>query len=211
MSAWVGVAPLIGAGSLDGFAIGALASGACFLAVTASRRARKRHALALSDGPALVPRPHQARLSEHVLAAEAFPADAERLAQPDMLDLRHPDQEGGPGEAGHAGQDLGRMLRAGRVFGAGRIFRAGRGGRAARMFRAGRGGRAGLMFRAGRGGPAGLMFRAGRDGRTAGSYRSRHRRLGDPLPGRVSPGREFSGRADADREVARPGDRKSVV
>src|SRR5580700_7987011 len=97
MSAWVGVAPLIGAGSLDGFAIGALASGACFLAVTASRRARKRHALALSDGPALVPRPHQARLSEHVLAAEAFPADAERLAQPDMLDLRHPDQEGRPG------------------------------------------------------------------------------------------------------------------
>jgi hypothetical protein len=194
MSAWVGVAPLIGAGSLDGFAIGALASGACFLAITASRRARKRHALALSDGPALGPRPHQAWLCEHVLAAEAFPADAERLAQPDMLDLQHPDQEGGPGEAGHVGQDLGRMLRAGRVFSAGRMFRAVRGGRAGRMFRAGRGGR------------AGVMFRAGRDGRTAGSYRSRHRRLGDPIPGRASPGREFSGRADAEREVARPGD-----
>jgi hypothetical protein len=206
MSAWVGVAPLIGAGSLDWFAIGALASGACFLAITASRRARKRHALALSDGPALGPRPHQAWLCEHVLAAEAFPADAERLAQPDMLDLQHPDQEGGPGETGHAGQDLGRMLRAGRVFGAGRIFRAGRGGRAGRMFRAGRDGRAGLMFRAGRGGRAGLMFRAGRDGRTAGTYRSRHRRLGDPIPGRASPGREFAGRADAEREVARPGD-----
>jgi hypothetical protein len=194
MSAWVGVAPLIGAGSLDGFAIGALASGACFLAITASRRARKRHALALSDGPALVPRPHQAWLSEHVLAAEAFPADAERLAQPDMLDLRHPDQEGGPGEAGHAGQDLGRMLRAGRVFGAGRIFRPGRGGRAARMFRAGRGGR------------AGLMFRARRDGLTAGSYRSRHRRLGDPILGSESPGREFSGGTGAEREACRPGD-----
>lgn len=83
MSAWVGVAPLIGAGSLDGFAIGALASGACFLAITALRRGRKRYGLALSDGRG----PKEGWLCEHVMAAEAFPAYAERLAQPYIPDL----------------------------------------------------------------------------------------------------------------------------
>jgi len=37
MSAWVSAAPVIGTRSLDGFAIGALMSGACALAITASR------------------------------------------------------------------------------------------------------------------------------------------------------------------------------
>ena len=42
MNAWVGVAPVIGTGSLDGFAFGALMSGACVLAITAPGRARGR-------------------------------------------------------------------------------------------------------------------------------------------------------------------------
>jgi hypothetical protein len=52
------------------------------------------------------------------------------------------------------------------------------------------------------------MSRAGRDGRAADSYRSRHRRLGDPILGSASPGREFSGGAGAgaEREAGRPGD-----
>ena len=46
MSVWVGISPLIGTGSLDGFAVGATVSGAFFLAITASRRVRKRQAAA---------------------------------------------------------------------------------------------------------------------------------------------------------------------
>jgi hypothetical protein len=39
-----GLAPAIGVGPLDGFAVGVLASGACYLAVTFPRRARRRPA-----------------------------------------------------------------------------------------------------------------------------------------------------------------------
>jgi hypothetical protein len=46
MSIWVGISPLIGAGSLEGFAVGATVSGALFLAITAPRRARRRLAAA---------------------------------------------------------------------------------------------------------------------------------------------------------------------
>lgn len=45
MSAWASAAPAIGTGSLDGFAIGALMSGACALAITAPRRARRPSAV----------------------------------------------------------------------------------------------------------------------------------------------------------------------
>src|SRR5260221_375124 len=44
MSTWAGVAPAIGTGSLDGFAIGALMSGACVLGITAPRRVQARAA-----------------------------------------------------------------------------------------------------------------------------------------------------------------------
>ena len=171
MNAWVGVAPLIGAGSLDGFAIGALATGACFLAITAPRRARKRHALALSDGHVLGSRPHDGLraewLCEHVMAAEAFPVNGERLAQPDIPDLQHLGQAGTAGTAGQAGQ------------GPGQAFTAGQAGQ----------------------GP-GQTFPAAGNGRAAGSHRSRHRRLGDSLPGSASPRRRFSGRASAPRRAA---------
>jgi hypothetical protein len=46
MSTWVGMGPVIGPGSLDGFAIGVMMSGACFLAITVPRRARRRQAVA---------------------------------------------------------------------------------------------------------------------------------------------------------------------
>jgi len=39
MSTWVSAAPAIGTGSLDGFAFGALMTGACALAITGPRRA----------------------------------------------------------------------------------------------------------------------------------------------------------------------------
>jgi hypothetical protein len=81
MSTWVGIAPLIGSGSLDGFAIGALASGACFMAVTAPRRARKRRAAAAGHGALISARTDW--LCEHVMAAEAFPAGEERLMPPE--------------------------------------------------------------------------------------------------------------------------------
>jgi hypothetical protein len=46
MSTWVGMGPVIGPGSLDGFAIGVMMSGAFFMALTAPRRARRRPAVA---------------------------------------------------------------------------------------------------------------------------------------------------------------------
>jgi hypothetical protein len=52
MSTWVGMAPVIGSSSLDGFAIGALMSGACALAITAPRRAQARQAPTARDGSA---------------------------------------------------------------------------------------------------------------------------------------------------------------
>jgi hypothetical protein len=42
MSNWIGLLPVTGIGSLEGFAFGVLASGACFLALTAPWRPRNR-------------------------------------------------------------------------------------------------------------------------------------------------------------------------
>jgi hypothetical protein len=98
MSVWVGISPLIGAGSLDGFAVGATVSGAFFLAITASRRVRRRQAAAA--GTPGVPRgvPVSASSAEagafdagsfgagsfgaRAFDAGAFGAEAERVAQP---------------------------------------------------------------------------------------------------------------------------------
>jgi hypothetical protein len=163
MSALVGVAPRIGAGSLDGLAIGALASGACFLAITASRRGRKRLVIALSNGVSPGRGPGDGRLCEYVMAAEAFPAYAERLAQPDLTDRQGWQQEGG-GAAGHdGGPDA-----AGQEGTPGAGAREGQG--VSRTFRAGRDGRAAGSHRS-----------------------RRRRRLGDPVPGSASPGGAFGG------------------
>src|SRR4030081_3091665 len=71
MSTWVGMAPVIGSSSLDGFAIGALMSGACALAITAPRRAQARQAPTARDGSAPVAE-RSGWLCEHVMAAEAI-------------------------------------------------------------------------------------------------------------------------------------------
>jgi hypothetical protein len=87
MSTWVGVTPLIGAGSLDGFAVGALMSGACSLAIIAPRRARRRkltvggHGLALAVG-----RPEWE--NHHVRSADVFGADSGRGAHHEEPDGR---------------------------------------------------------------------------------------------------------------------------
>jgi hypothetical protein len=82
MSTWVGVTPLIGAGSLDGFAVGALMSGACSLAIVAPRRGRRRQIAAACHGLALaVGRPEQE--GQHVRPADVFGVGSEPVAQPE--------------------------------------------------------------------------------------------------------------------------------
>src|SRR5258706_6317435 len=68
MSTWVSAAPVIGTGSLDGFAFGALMTGACALAITGPRRARR--SLAARDGAARAAE-RSGWLCEHVMAVEA--------------------------------------------------------------------------------------------------------------------------------------------
>lgn len=88
MSTWVGVAPVIGAGSLDGFAVGALMSGACFLAITAPRRTRKRQVAVAGDSGTRASRRRE-RLHRRVMAAGAFdhgPAWAARPGDARVLD-----------------------------------------------------------------------------------------------------------------------------
>ena len=81
MSTWVGVTPLIGAGSLDGFAVGALMSGACSLAIVAPRRGRRRQIAAACHGLALaVGRPEQE--GQHARPAAVFGVGSEPVAQP---------------------------------------------------------------------------------------------------------------------------------
>src|SRR5260221_14619091 len=67
MSTWAGVAPAIGTGSLDGFAIGALMSGACVLGITAPRRAQARHVPRARAGAVGAER--GGGLCEHVMGA----------------------------------------------------------------------------------------------------------------------------------------------
>jgi hypothetical protein len=59
MSTWVGMGPVIGPGSLDGFAIGVMMSGVCFLAVMAPRRARRRQAVAAGTASMLTGGPRE--------------------------------------------------------------------------------------------------------------------------------------------------------
>src|SRR5258708_11405514 len=67
MSTWVSAAPVIGTGSLDGFAFGALMTGACALAITGPRRARRSSAA--RDGADRAAE-RSGWLCEHVMTAE---------------------------------------------------------------------------------------------------------------------------------------------
>ena len=82
-----GVVPAIGTGSVDGFVIGALLSGACVTMVTAPGRARRRAAVA-SDA-ARVPSADRRR---YFLAAEKFEPDRGRQVP---VPEHRPDQDQG--------------------------------------------------------------------------------------------------------------------
>jgi hypothetical protein len=182
MSAWVSVAPAIGSGSLDGFAIGALMSGACALAITAPRRARRP----LAAGGGAQAGGRNGWLCEHVMAAEAigFGLAAEAAVAVDgaaggavTAEVARTEETVEMVETARTGMAWAGLAGAGP---AGEAFGAG----AERLARPEE------LGTQGKGRPAG-----GREGKSAGGYRSRHRR-GDPIsvcaprdglsPGRVS-------------------------
>jgi hypothetical protein len=176
MSTWVGMGPVIGPGSLDGFAIGVMMSGAVFMAVTAQRRTRRRPAVAVggSGMPTAGPREW---LSRHPFRRPAVPriSRAPRVSEIPRLsgsssarafdaDAFEPGAfEPGAFEAGAFGPS---------PFGAG-PFAAG----AERLAR---------PDEPGAYSDTGWHLTVGDDGRVAGGHRSRHR-LNEPLPGTMSP------------------------
>jgi hypothetical protein len=92
---------VIGIRSLDGFAVGALLSGACALAIAIPRRRRRPPA---TQGDSTLSAERNGWLCEHVMAAEtagsglaaqARGAGAERLAQQDELGARRKDRSPG--------------------------------------------------------------------------------------------------------------------
>jgi len=122
MSLWVGISPLIGAGSLEGFAVGATVAGAFFLAITAPRRVRRRRAAVAGTrgGPAGTSSAQTGSVATGALDAglygtdaglcgtEAFGVEAERVAQPqpdaqDDANWTPPTNQDGPaGQGGRA-------------------------------------------------------------------------------------------------------------
>ena len=85
-----GATPAFGAASLDGFAIGALISGACMLVITSPRRERRRTVTTAHDGHALAGmRRTSARTSEALgdaareLLVPEYQPDQDAPAQPD--------------------------------------------------------------------------------------------------------------------------------
>ncbi len=188
MSTWVGLGPVIGPGSLDGFAIGVMMSGACFLAVTAPRRARRRQAAAAGTVGALAAAPREwlsrrarvPRLSSTpsvpgISWARAFEPGA---FEPGALEPGAFDGGGfepGAFEAGGFGPG---------PFGAGAFSPA-----AERLARPED--EPGVLNDAdwaSSGEDAGWAPSVGDDGRAPGGHRNRHR-LNEPIPGSTSPER----------------------
>jgi hypothetical protein len=105
-----GAAPMIGVGSLNGFAVGTLVSGACALAITSPGRMRKRRAARGGGTP-----PGSASsgwLCEHVMAHEYRMAAEQRVAAGPTLSGEHripgagaPDVTGEPARAGGAADE----------------------------------------------------------------------------------------------------------
>ena len=182
MSTWVGMGPAIGPGSLDGFAIGVMMSGAVFMAVTAQRRTRRRPAIAagstgmLTAGPRDwlrrprhlgLPRISRApRVSEIPRLSGASGAPEVSGAKNYAADALEP----GAFEAGAFGPS---------PFGAG-PFAAGA-ERLARPEEPEAYSDTGWHLR-----DAEWSAAVGDDGRVAGGHRSRHR-LNEPIPGATSP------------------------
>jgi hypothetical protein len=85
MSTWVGVSSVVGAGSLDGFAVGVMASGAFFLALTAPRRAHSRQITAAGAPATVGTRPSgwlRGRVLPSRLRGRQAPAGAFRSSAP---------------------------------------------------------------------------------------------------------------------------------
>jgi hypothetical protein len=83
MGIWVGISPLIGAGSLEGFAVGATLSGAVFLAITVPQRVRRRQAAAagVRGVPVSVSSAETEPADAGLCGVEALGAKNERVAQ----------------------------------------------------------------------------------------------------------------------------------
>jgi hypothetical protein len=139
MSVWVGISPLVGAGSLEGFAVGATVSGAFFLAITALRRVRRRQAAAVGARgvPVSASSAEAGALDAELFRPEAFGAEAEANAervvqpQPGVQDdasctsptgrdgksaayrSRHRIGDPIPGRAARGGASVGRARRSG--------------------------------------------------------------------------------------------------
>ena len=178
MSTWVGMGPVIGPGSLDGFAVGVMMSGAVFLAVTTPRRARRRQAVAAGTAGMMAAGPRE-WLSRR--------ARAPRLSG----------TSGTSGLSGTAGVPGARPFDAGVLepgaFEAGAFGPApfGVGPFAPDAERLARPDEPGALN------DPGWAPSVGDDGRAAGGHRSRHR-LNEPLPGSTSPDRAPRGGTSRD-------------
>ena len=186
MSTWVGMGPVIGPGSLDGFAVGVMMSGAFFLALTAPRRARRRPAVAVGTTGMLTagrdwlsrrPRvPGIPRLSGSPRVSE-IPEQSGVSGLPEVPGARTLGAdalEPGAFEAGAFGPN---------PFGTG-PFAPG----AERLAQ---------PDEPGAYSDTGWHLTVGDDGRAAGGHRSRHR-SNEPLPGTTSPDRTPRGGTSRD-------------
>jgi hypothetical protein len=182
MSVWVGISPVIGAGSLEGFAVGAAVSGASFLAITAPRRLRRRRATAVDacGVPVSASSAEAGTLDAELCRVEAFGAGAEteppaqpqpgaqRLAQPQPGAERVAQPQPGAERVAQPQPEAERVAQP----------------------------------QPHAQDDAAWSSPAGHDSRPA-AYRSRHR-LGDPVPGRAAPG-GVSGRRARRRGAFLPG------
>jgi hypothetical protein len=198
MSTWVGMGPVIGPGSLDGFAIGVMMSGALFLTLTAPRRARRRPAMAAGTTGMLTaghdwlsrrplkrpgaPRIFRAPRVFEIPGSAAPEVSGAKTARADAFEpgafepgVFEPGVfEPGAFEAGAFGPS---------PFGAG-PFAAG-------------GERLAQPDEPGAYSDTGWHLTVGDDGRAAGGHRNRHR-LNEPLPGAASPDRAPRGGTSRD-------------
>jgi hypothetical protein len=85
-----GIVPVVGAGSLDGLAIGALVSGTCILMLTSPRRGRRRSLASASDSRALA-----SASGGRALAAARGKDQEEAGNQPDVAEPAPPQDETG--------------------------------------------------------------------------------------------------------------------
>ena len=186
MSTWVGMGPVIGPGSLDGFAVGVMMSGAFFLALTAPRRARRRPAVAAGSTGMLTAgrdwlsrRPRVPRIPR-LPGRPGSPRFRSSLGSPGFPRCPGP---------GHSARMRSSLVRS-------RPVRSGRARSGAGPFAPGAE-RLAQPDEPGSYSDTGWHLTVGDDSRAAGGRRSRHR-LNEPLPGTTSPDRAPRGGTSRD-------------